>query len=129
MTRYDQSPEQIHRIVPGVFGKAGMPDVNMDFYINGSAFSSLESELVCPAWLVPPTDHERPLLVVSSDQREMEFEGRKVKFSVKKLTFNSAEDTPMIVKYLNNSWYAVLMREHLCLAYNSALNICSGFQL
>ena len=85
----------------------------MDFFFLGAGCTALEGEMVCPAWMVPPTEAEIPLLLLGSQDVEMTFNAKKLTYSLKHLAFNQDPKTPMIVKMIDDSFYMVLMREHL----------------
>ena len=99
----------------------------MQFYVNGSNVNKLESSVVCPAWLIPPTDLAAPILKVSfDDEHNLEYRGKTIKYYIPCLvmpqTTDDANNTPVLLKIINGEAYAHLMRSHLYWPHNA----CSG---
>lgn len=89
------------------------------FWLSGQQYHSADGEIVCPAWMVPPTDVEQPTLIVGQDEPSkftaFEFGGYKMFYQKTFLKFNDDPNTPVVVKKLANKLYAILVREHLLL--------------
>ena len=91
----------------------------ISFWLSGAQYHLADGELVCPAWMIPPTDVAYPTLVLGhtkpDEASEFIFEGHRVWFAKHYLQFNQHEDTPVVVKKIDDRVYAVLVREHLTL--------------
>ena len=89
----------------------------MNFYVNASNFNKLEAPVVCPAWLIPPTDLSAPILTVDLHEQSREYKGKNIKYWIPYLRMpHTSEDvfaTPVLVKIINGVAYAHLMRSHL----------------
>ena len=87
------------------------------FYLKGEAFSTMESDTPCAAWMVPPTDLPRPALIVEEAEYTMGFKDRVLKYQAPVLRFPTSQDdadlTPVLVKVIEGEAYLVLMRGHL----------------
>lgn len=92
---------------------------SISFWLSGQNLHSTEGEVVCPAWMIPPTEIELPTMVFCSDEREEDYSlfkldnGHTIRFAKSYLKFNQHEQTPVVVKKIGDKIYAVLMREHL----------------
>ena len=89
------------------------------FFVNGATVSKLDSQVVCPAWMIPPTDLASPILVVKTHVASMAFKGKNLVYDIKYLSMPHTEDearsTPVLIKVINGRAYAMLMRRHLYL--------------
>ncbi|CAK9033424.1 unnamed protein product, partial [Durusdinium trenchii] len=65
--------------------------------------NSTDGEVVCPAWMVPPSEVAHPTLVLGQDDavnmfKEIKFKGVPILYSTTFLKFNDEEETPVVVK-------------------------------
>ena len=100
-------------------------DHQFRFYVNGNCHNKLEGSVVCPAWMVPPTDLPFPILKVCETKSTMTFKGQELDYMMKYLGMPSNPDvaaaTPILIRVLHGRAYAVLMRSHLLLPQTSSL--------
>lgn len=92
--------------------------VPISFWLSGLHCNSTDGEVVCPAWMVPPSEVAHPTLVLGQDDavnmfKEIKFKGVPILYSTTFLKFNDEEETPVVVKRIGDKIYAVLVREHL----------------
>ena len=91
----------------------------ISFWLAGEKYRNIEGELVCPAWMVPPTDIQLPTMVLGEDDEDkyetLSFAGFDVQYGKSFLMFNQNPDTPVIIKKIRDKCYAMLVREHLYL--------------
>lgn len=89
----------------------------LTFWMSGMKHHSIDSDLPCPAWMVPPTEIDIPTLVLRHEQGDsgevFGFEGHQLHFKKIYLSFNTHADTPVIVKKIGSKAFALLVREHL----------------
>ena len=89
----------------------------ISFWLSGEKFHNIEGELVCPAWMIPPTEIQIPTMVLGEDPEAtyetMSFRGFDVRYGKSFLMFNQNPDTPVIIKKIRDKCYAMLVREHL----------------
>ena len=92
----------------------------LTFWMSGMQHHTIDSDLPCPAWMVPPTEIEIPTLTLrheggeEGDSHEVfDFEGHQLHFKKIFLAFNKHADTPVLVKKIGKKAFALLVREHL----------------
>jgi len=94
---------------PDVDGKV-QPNVPIDFFVKGSNYSSIEHEVICAAWCVPPTNVESPLLVLAWERVKV---NETLACMMPFLTFSGVKKTPAALKTVGGAPHLVLMRQYL----------------
>ena len=93
---------------------------DLPFYMSGSSVNKLDCAVVCPAWMVPPTDFRNPMLRVGASEETMDYKGQSISYWLPHLYMPQSPDemecTPVLVKIIGGKAYALMMRAHLCCA-------------
>lgn len=94
----------------------------ISFWLSGIHCNAADGEVVCPAWMVPPTEIANPTMIFCQDEKEnysrINFDGRTILYAKSFLKFNPEPDTPVVLKRIGDKVYALLVREHLSLVFN-----------
>ncbi|CAE7324697.1 unnamed protein product, partial [Symbiodinium pilosum] len=94
----------------------------LKFYVSGHNVNKVDGSLVCPAWMVPPTDLRYPILSVRESTHSFTFKGKMLQYDMTYLgmplhdgddDLDPARSTPVLVKVIKGSAFALLMRSHL----------------
>lgn len=85
----------------------------LDFFITGASVSTVEGDLVCAAWLVPPHDAEEVVCVMDKVDRCVSIDGLHVQYEQPALRFNPSAGTPAAVKMIYGKPHLMLMRAPL----------------
>ena len=98
----------------------GNSDMAMDVdFVHGANNSKIDSSVVCPGWMIPPTDLASPILKVHEAKHTMQFKDGSIEYTVPYLAMPASDEdaitTPVLVKVVNGKAFAVLMRSHLSL--------------